>query len=98
MIESEPLCRRIAASLQKTCDQLDIDVIFKASYGNANRSSGQSICGPELDAGFRVQEKICVESGVPVLTDVHTEVQAIVAGVAVDVSYRLPVVRALQAH
>ncbi len=85
VIESAPLCRRIAASLQKTCDRLGINFIFKASYDKANRSSGQSFRGPGLDAGLRVLEKIRDDLGVPVLTDVHTEAQAIEAGAVVDV-------------
>ena len=85
VIESEALCLRVAASLQKTCDRLGIYFIFKASYDKANRSSGQSFRGPGLNDGLLVLEKVRARLGVPVLTDVHTEAQAVEAGAVVDV-------------
>lgn len=85
VIESESLCLRVAASLRKTCDRLGVQFIFKASYDKANRSSGQSFRGPGLDDGLVVLEKVRARIGVPVLTDVHTEAQAIEAGEVVDV-------------
>lgn len=85
VIESESLCLRVAASLQKTCDRLGVQFIFKASYDKANRSSSQSFRGPGLDDGLLVLEKVRSRIGVPVLTDIHTEAQAIEAGEVVDV-------------
>src|SRR5208337_3495334 len=51
VIETEALCFKVAAALRKTCDQLGLNYIFKASYDKANRSSGQSFRGPGLAAG-----------------------------------------------
>lgn len=85
VIENEKLCLRIAASLQKTCGKLGVPFVFKASYDKANRSSAKSFRGPGLEAGLRVLEKVRNEFGVPVLTDVHTETQAAIAGEVVDV-------------
>jgi 2-dehydro-3-deoxyphosphooctonate aldolase (KDO 8-P synthase) len=69
VIENEKLCLQVAASLKKTCAQLGIFYVFKASFDKANRTSAKSFRGP----------------GVPVLTDVHTETQAAIAGEVVDI-------------
>ena len=85
MIESETLCRRIAASLAGTCAKLGINYVFKASFDKANRTSAKSFRGPGLEAGLGILAGIREEFGVPVLTDVHTESQAVVAADCVDI-------------
>ena len=85
VIESEQLCLRIAGQLQRTCLQLGIPFVFKASFDKANRTSGKSFRGPGLDAGLDILEQVRGELGLPVLTDVHTEAQAVEAGEVVDI-------------
>jgi len=85
VIESEKLCLAIARSLKKTCAKLGVTYIFKASFDKANRTSGKSFRGIGIEAGLEVLAKVRDTAGVPVLTDVHTEAQAIVAGEVVDV-------------
>jgi len=85
VIENEKLCLQIAASLKKTCARLGIFYVFKASFDKANRTSAKSFRGPGLDKGLRVLAKVRSESGMPVLTDIHTEMQAAVAGEVVDI-------------
>jgi 2-dehydro-3-deoxyphosphooctonate aldolase (KDO 8-P synthase) len=85
VIESEKLCRQVAASLSKTCRQLGVYYIFKASFDKANRTSGRAFRGPGLAAGLKTLAGIREEFGVPVLTDVHTETQAGLAGEVVDI-------------
>ena len=85
VIENEKLCRTVAASLKKTCRQLGIYYIFKASFDKANRTSAKSFRGPGLEAGLKTLAGIREEFGVPVLTDVHTEAQAAAAGEYVDI-------------
>jgi 2-dehydro-3-deoxyphosphooctonate aldolase (KDO 8-P synthase) len=55
-----------------------------ASFDKANRTSAKSFRGPGLDAGLAVLAKVRTLIGVPVLTDVHTEVQAQAAASVVD--------------
>ncbi|PYJ96731.1 MAG: 3-deoxy-8-phosphooctulonate synthase, partial [Verrucomicrobia bacterium] len=81
----EKICVKVAESLQKTCERLGITYVFKASYDKANRTSRKSFRGPGLDAGLETLAKVRAESGVPVLTDVHTEAQAAIASETVDV-------------
>jgi 2-dehydro-3-deoxyphosphooctonate aldolase (KDO 8-P synthase) len=85
VIENEKLCLQIAAALKKTCSQLGIFYVFKASFDKANRTSTKSFRGPGLDEGLRVLGKVRAEFDVPVLTDIHTETQAAVAGEVVDI-------------
>jgi 2-dehydro-3-deoxyphosphooctonate aldolase (KDO 8-P synthase) len=85
VIESEKLCFQVAAALTKTCAQLGINYIFKASFDKANRTSGKSFRGPGVAAGLNVLEQVRVKFGVPVLTDIHTEAQAAAAGAVVDI-------------
>ena len=85
VIENEKLCLQVAGALKKTCARLGIFYVFKASFDKANRTSARSFRGPGLDEGLRVLGKVRAEFGVPVLTDVHTETQAAIAGEVVDI-------------
>ena len=84
MIESEALCLKVARSLRKTCEQLGITYVFKASFDKANRTSGKTRRGPGLETGLEVLATVREKVGVPVLTDVHNEAQAEVAAKVVD--------------
>jgi 2-dehydro-3-deoxyphosphooctonate aldolase (KDO 8-P synthase) len=85
VIESEKLCLEVASSLKKTCSRLPITFVFKASYDKANRTSGKSYRGPGSDEGLRILAKVREGVGVPILTDVHTEQQAVAAGAVADI-------------
>jgi len=85
VIENEELCRTVAASLVKTCRQLGIYYVFKASFDKANRTSGKAFRGPGLADGLQVLANIRAEFGVPIVTDIHTEEQARLAGDVVDI-------------
>jgi 2-dehydro-3-deoxyphosphooctonate aldolase (KDO 8-P synthase) len=85
VIESEALCLKVAASLKKTCQKLGINYVFKASFDKANRTSKQSFRGPGTDTGLEILARVREKIGVPILTDVHTEAQAELAGEVVDV-------------
>jgi 2-dehydro-3-deoxyphosphooctonate aldolase (KDO 8-P synthase) len=85
VIENERLCLRVAGELQRSCRELGINYVFKASFDKANRTSSKSFRGPGLEAGLKVLAKVRTEYGMPVLTDVHDEAQAAVAGEVVDI-------------
>ena len=85
VIENEKLCLQVGAVLKKTCAALGIFYVFKASFDKANRTSAKSFRGPGLDEGLRVLAKVRAELGVPILTDIHHEEHAAVAGEVVDI-------------
>ena len=85
MAESEGLCLEVAAALVRTCRRLGITLVFKASFDKANRTSARSFRGPGLEAGLNLLAQVRQTFGVPVLTDIHTEAQADLAGDVVDI-------------
>ncbi len=70
-MESLDHARLIAGALAKTCADLEIPFIFKASYDKANRSSLKGQRGLGMEKGLEVLARIRDEFGCPVLTDVH---------------------------
>ncbi len=85
VIESEKLCLRVASTLKRACDRQGIFYVFKSSFDKANRTSAKSYRGPGLEAGLEVLAKVRAQVGVPVLTDIHNEAQAAIAGEVVDI-------------
>ncbi len=72
VLESESHARMLADAIQRITDDLKITYIFKASYDKANRTSIHSFRGPGLAEGARILRSIAADTGLPVLTDVHT--------------------------
>jgi len=85
VIESEELCFSVASSLKQTYCRLGISFVFKASYDKANRTSAISFRGPGVEAGLQILANVRRKFQVPVLTDVHSETQAVRAAEVVDV-------------
>jgi 2-dehydro-3-deoxyphosphooctonate aldolase (KDO 8-P synthase) len=85
VVESEQLCLEVAEHLRDIADRLGILVVFKSSFDKANRTSGQSFRGLGVDEGLRVLEKVRSETGLPVLTDVHSVDQVAMVSDVVDV-------------
>jgi 2-dehydro-3-deoxyphosphooctonate aldolase (KDO 8-P synthase) len=84
VIESEALCLEVAERLRQIADKLGLLVIFKASFDKANRTSGTSFRGLGLHEGLRVLETVRRETGLPILTDVHTPEQCAPVAEVVD--------------
>jgi 2-dehydro-3-deoxyphosphooctonate aldolase (KDO 8-P synthase) len=85
VIENEKLCFQVAATLKKICRELGIFYVFKASFDKANRTSAKSFRGPGLENGLKILAKVRAEFGLPILTDVHNEVQVSAAAEVVDI-------------
>jgi 2-dehydro-3-deoxyphosphooctonate aldolase (KDO 8-P synthase) len=71
VIESETHALSMAQQLAAITAELGIPYIFKASYDKANRSSGNSFRGPQLEEGLRILARIKAHTGLPILSDVH---------------------------
>ena len=84
VIETEALCLEIADTLAEIARQLPVQVIFKASYDKANRTSAGSFRGPGIDEGLAVLDRVRSATGLPVTTDVHLPEQATAAGQVCD--------------
>lgn len=84
VIESETLVLSVAETLRGIAERLGLFLVFKSSFDKANRSSGATFRGPGMDEGLRILEKVRTETGLPVLTDIHTPEQCRAAADAVD--------------
>jgi len=85
VLESRDLALAISARLGDIGQRLGLPVVFKASYDKANRSSGRSFRGPGLEEGLKILDEVRRESGLAILTDVHSPEQASRAGEVVDI-------------
>lgn len=85
VLEGDALNVSIGTALHEVADDLGIPILFKASFDKANRSSLDSPRGPGLEEGLRLLEKVGAETGLQLLTDVHTVGQCAAAADVVDV-------------
>jgi len=76
VIESEELTRSIARRLKEIVVGLPVQLVFKASFDKANRTSGAAYRGAGLEGGLKVLARVKEETGVPVKTDIHESQQA----------------------
>jgi 2-dehydro-3-deoxyphosphooctonate aldolase (KDO 8-P synthase) len=72
VLESEGHARKLAEAIAGIARELKVPYVFKASYDKANRTSIHSFRGPGLVEGARILRAIARDTGLPVLTDVHT--------------------------
>jgi 2-dehydro-3-deoxyphosphooctonate aldolase (KDO 8-P synthase) len=75
VIESHELTMQVAESLAQTAAELEVTVIFKASFDKANRTSGSSFRGPGLKEGLKTLAAVKRATGLPLTTDMHEEHQ-----------------------
>ena len=84
VIESEKFVWRMAREILKMCRAEDVDLIFKASYDKANRTSVKSFRGLGSRQGCEMLAAIGQELKIPVTTDVHSPDEAKLAGEMID--------------
>ena len=85
VIESPELLETVAAKLVDINKKLGTDIIFKASFDKANRTSIHSFRGPGLEKGLQLLADVKAKYGLRLLTDIHESWQAKPAGEVVDV-------------
>lgn len=85
VIESAELLDRVAERLAAINRSLGTDIVFKASFDKANRTSVASFRGPGIDRGLRMLADVRAKWGLRLLTDIHEAWQAAPAGEVVDV-------------
>lgn len=84
-IEDEDLTLRIAEGLKKITRELGCELIFKASYDKANRTSVTSFRGLGVERGLRVLERVNREFELPIISDVHDVSQVEAAAEVLDI-------------
>ncbi|UUO08588.1 3-deoxy-8-phosphooctulonate synthase [Blastopirellula sp. J2-11] len=76
VIESLDLTLSIASRLKEIAADLPIQLVFKASFDKANRTSGGAFRGVGIDEGLRVLDEVRRQLELPVTTDIHESTQA----------------------
>lgn len=85
VIESAELLDTVAQKLLEINEQLGTDIIFKASFDKANRTSITSFRGPGIDHGLQMLSDVKQKYGLRILTDIHESWQAKPVGEVCDV-------------
>lgn len=85
VIESAELLDMVAAKLVDINQKQGTDIIFKASFDKANRTSVNSFRGPGIDKGLQMLNDVKEKYGLRLLTDIHEAWQAQPVGEVVDV-------------
>ena len=85
VIESAELLDTVARELVRINQLLGTDIIFKASFDKANRTSIHSFRGPGIDRGLQMLADVKSRYGLRLLTDIHEAWQAEPAGQVCDV-------------
>ncbi|MCQ2213966.1 MAG: 3-deoxy-8-phosphooctulonate synthase [Bacteroidaceae bacterium] len=76
VIESMECLEAVAEELVRLNNILGTDIIFKASFDKANRTSIHSFRGPGLEKGMQMLADIKAKYGLRILTDIHESHQA----------------------
>lgn len=76
VIESESLTLKIAERLAAIARELPVQLVFKASFDKANRTSLSAYRGSGMEEGLAILGKVAEATGLPVTTDIHESSQA----------------------
>ena len=85
VIESREHCMKMAREIKEITDELGVNLIFKASFDKANRTSIHSYRGVGMEAGLEILREVKNTYNVPILTDVHEPSQCAVVAKVCDV-------------
>jgi 2-dehydro-3-deoxyphosphooctonate aldolase (KDO 8-P synthase) len=84
-LESREHALEMAHALKEIGERLNVGIIYKTSFDKANRTSATAARGFGLEGSLPIFAEIREVTGLPVLTDVHTEEHCRIAAEAVDV-------------
>lgn len=85
VIESAELLDCVAEELVRLNRKYNLDIIFKASFDKANRTSIRSFRGPGMEKGLQMLQDVKSKFGLKILTDIHEAYQAIPVAEVADV-------------
>ena len=85
VIESQECLDTVAQELVRLNAKCGLEIIFKASFDKANRTSITSYRGPGMEKGLQMLADIKAKYGLQLLTDIHEAYQAAPVAEVVDV-------------
>ena len=84
-MESRAHALEMSSALREIALQKKVGLVYKTSFDKANRTSNQSFRGLGLHQGLEILQEIRETTGLPVMTDVHTEEQCHLVGQVADI-------------
>ena len=85
VIENRDHSLEMSYAIKEVSDDVGIPIIFKSSFDKANRTSIKSFRGPGIQEGMRILSDVKTETGLKVLTDIHSPDQAGLVSDVVDI-------------
>ena len=85
VIENRDHSLEMSYAIKEVSDDVGIPIIFKSSFDKANRTSIKSFRGPGIEEGMRILSDVKTETGLKVLTDIHSPEQAGLVSNVVDI-------------
>tara|TARA_R110002049_G_scaffold2750_4_gene22033 strand:- start:234819 stop:235790 length:972 start_codon:yes stop_codon:yes gene_type:complete len=76
VLQTAEVTQRIADTLVQLNQRDDLNVVFKASFDKANRTSLDAQRGPGIDEGLQMLAEVARQTGLPTTTDIHLPEQA----------------------
>ena len=86
VIENRDHSLKMSYAIKEVSEDVGIPIIFKSSFDKANRTSIKSFRGPGIQEGMRILSDVKTETGLKVLTDIHSPDQAGLVSDVVDIS------------
>jgi 3-deoxy-8-phosphooctulonate synthase len=84
-LESRAHALEMSAALREIAVQKQIGLVYKTSFDKANRTSNKSYRGVGIEQGLEILQEVRETTGLPVMTDVHTEEQCRLVGQVADI-------------
>ena len=85
VIENRDHSLEMSYAIKEVSENVGIPIIFKSSFDKANRTSIKSFRGPGIQEGMRILSDVKTETGLKVLTDIHSPDQAGLVSDVVDI-------------
>jgi 2-dehydro-3-deoxyphosphooctonate aldolase (KDO 8-P synthase) len=85
VVETKAIAFRTCETLKKITDKLKMPFVFKSSYIKANRTSSDSFRTIGIDESLKILSDVKKEFNVPILTDVHSELEIEFASEVADI-------------
>lgn len=85
VVESRDVIFRTCEKLKEITAKLKLPFVFKSSYNKANRTSGSSFRGIGMDKALQILSDAKKEFEVPLITDIHSEIEAEIAAEVADI-------------
>ena len=85
VIENRDHSLKMSYAIKEVSEDVGIPIIFKSSFDKANRTSIKSFRGPGIQEGMRILSDVKTETGLKVLTDIHSPDQAGLVSDVVDI-------------